>query len=351
VVSFAWGRGLGHVSRLIVVHRALSELGWDSLFLVEREQRMITDYGLAQVVIPTDEHSLIGEPLFGVEGMGNPRLARLIVHAVLSPDDVVLHDVTVQRQLYEQATRLGCRQVLIHRFQKNRPEPAAWVARHAPAIARVFMLGELSREDVREGIVLQGVSDVLRQPLAEVSVWPAGMPQPRIVVTAGGGGHADAEGFLTCALEGIARWERQEGQPASVYAVTGPHFQGTLTVPSGMRGSMLVTGYVGPRRSLYRETTAVVAHGGYNTVQELAFTGVPAVVVPGVRDFDDQRKHLDAAADHLNAIVTGAAPEGIADGLTRVLRRAVRRQRRPPPRGAWEIARAIAQSPAASAAE
>jgi hypothetical protein len=313
---------------------------------------MIADYGLAQVMIPTDEHSLVGEPLFGVEGMGNPGLARLIVDAVLSADDVVLHDVTVQRQLYEQATQLGCSQMLIHRFQKNRPEPAAWVAQHTPAIARVFVLGEPNRaEDVREGIVLQGVSDVLRQPLAEASVWPLRMPRPRIAVTAAGGGHADAEGFLTCALEGIARLERQEDRPISVYAVTGPHFRGAFTVPPGLRGSVLVTGYVGPRHSIYRDTTVVVAHGGYNTVQELAFTGVPAAVVPGVRDFDDQQKHLDAAADRLNAIVTAAAPERIAHALGRALRRTVRRQRRCPPKGAWEIAHAIAQSPAASATE
>lgn len=351
VVSFAWGRGLGHTSRLVAVHRALGDLGWDSLFLVEREQRMIADYGLAQVMIPTDEHSLVGEPLFGLEGLGNPRLARVIVDAVLSADDVVLHDVTIQRELYEQATRLGCKQMLIHRFQRNRPEPGAWVAWHAPNIGRVFLLGEPSREEVWEGIFLQGVPDVLRQPLAEESIWPPRMPQPRIAVTAAGGGHADAEDFLSCALQGIGLLERQEDRPVSVYVVTGPHFRGTFTVPPGLRGSVLITGYVGPRHSIYRDTTVVVAHGGYNTVQELAFTGVPAVVVPGVRDFDDQRKHLDAAADRLNAIVTDATPERIADGLARALRLTVRRQRRPPPRGTWEIARAIAQSAAASATE
>ncbi len=140
IVSFAWGLRLGHVSRLIAVHRALRDFGWDSLFLVERAQRMIADYQLPQVVIPTDRNSLIAEPLSGVEGMENPALARLIINAVLSINDVVLHDVIVHQDLYEQAARVGCRQMLIHRFHKNRPEIAVWVAQHAPSIQHVFVL-------------------------------------------------------------------------------------------------------------------------------------------------------------------------------------------------------------------
>ena len=63
VVSFSLSeRGLGHASRLVAVHMALRELGWDSLFLVERHQRLIADYGFRQVVVPHEEDDLISEP-------------------------------------------------------------------------------------------------------------------------------------------------------------------------------------------------------------------------------------------------------------------------------------------------
>ncbi|MGH8906118.1 MAG: glycosyltransferase [Egibacteraceae bacterium] len=345
VVSFAWGRGLGHVSRLIAVHRALGDLGWGSLFLVERQQRMIADYEFAQVMIPTDKDSLIAEPLKGVEGMGNPALARLIVDAVLSADDVVLHDVIVHRDLYEQGTRLGCRQMLTHRFHKNRPEPAIWVARHTPSIRQVFVLGKPEYEEAREGVALKGVHDVMRQPLAQESIWSEDMPRPRIVVTAAGGGHDDAKTFLTTALEGIRLFSLQSHKPLSVYVITGPNFHGTFAIPPGMKGSVRVTPYVGPRYSIYRDTTALVTHGGYNTVQELASTGMPAVVVVGVRTFDDQRVHLNAAADRLNAIIIEPTPENIADGLTKVIHHGTEGPRcATPPKGAWEIAHTITQT-------
>jgi len=344
VVSFAWGRGLGHVSRLIAVHRALGGLGWGSLFLVERRQRMIAEYEFDQVMTPTDKDSLVAEPLVGVERMGNPALARLIVDAVLSADDVVLHDVVVHRDLYEQGMRLGCRQMLTYRSVKNRPDPGSWVARHTPGIHHVFLLGNPEYRETREGVTLEGVHDVMRQPLAEESIWPEDTPRPRIVVTAAGGGHGDAKHFLTAALEGTRLFGSRARRAVSVYVVTGPHFHGTFAVPSGMNGIVRVTPYVGPRYSIYRDTTAVVAHGGYNTVQELASTGTPAVVVAGTRDFEDQRVHLNAAADRLVAVVTEATPEDIADGLTNVVQHSTDGPRRAiPPQGAWEIAYRITQ--------
>ncbi len=185
----------------------------------------------------------------------------------------------------------------------------------------------------------------MRQPLAENCIWSEDMPPPRIVVTAGGGGHADAEDFLTTALEGIARFSRQDHQPVSVYVITGPNFHGTFAIPRGMNGNVRVTSYIGPRYSIYCNTSALVTHAGYNTVQELASTATPAVVVLGVRNFDDQRVHLAAAADHLNAIITEPAQENIADSLTKVLQLDIARpQCASRPQGAWDIARAITQT-------
>ncbi|MFI7102967.1 glycosyltransferase [Streptomyces sp. NPDC050161] len=321
VVSFTWGRGLGHVSRLIAVHTELRARGWDSLLLTERHQRLIDDHGFPQTVLPTDAESLVGEPLHGTGPAVDHRLAQALVAQALRADDAVLHDVTVQRELYERAAHLSCPQFLVHRFQRNRPDPAAWVARHTPAIGRVYLLGDPGRHDVEHGVRLVGVPNVVRRLLGTRSPWPPDTSAMKIAVVAGGGGHADAPGFLNAALNGVREYARR-GVPegVDVLVLTGPHFEGQVLVPPGLPGPVRVAPYLGPGFDIYRHATAAITHAGYNTVQELVRSRVPTVVVPGVRDFDDQRVHLEAAAARLNAAVADADAHSVAQGLTAVLR-------------------------------
>ncbi|GAA3167432.1 MULTISPECIES: glycosyltransferase [Streptomyces] len=321
VVSFTWGRGLGHVSRLIAVHTELRALGWDSLLLTERPQRLIEDYGFAQIVVPTDAGSLIGEPLHGTGPAIDHGIARALVAGALRPTDVILHDVTVQRELYHRATRLGCPQFLLHRFQRNRPDPAAWVARHTPAIGTVYLLGEKGRRASVQGVRLVGVDHMVRRLLGHRSPWPDGTRAMRIAVVAGGGGHPDAPGFLTAALHGIRTYARRHAPDGiDVLVLAGPHFDGAVGIPPGMPGPVRVTPYLDPTYDPYRHATAALTHAGYNTVQELARSRVPTVVVPGRRDFDDQRVHLRAAASRIHAAVTEADGQAIAGALADVLR-------------------------------
>ncbi|MGC0418100.1 glycosyltransferase [Embleya sp. AB8] len=325
VVSFAWGRGLGHVSRLIAVHTELRELGWDSLLFTDRRQQLTEDHGFGQVVVPTDVDSLVGEPLYGTGPAVDHRPARALVAGALTRDDVVLHDVTVQRELYEEGVRLGSRQLLVHRYQRNRPDPAAWVAGQVPAIRRVYLLGATGHEESAHGVRLVGIPDVVRRPLDTRSPWPADTAEPRIAIVAGGGGHRDAAPFLDAALRAVRAYRDHDPRPADVLVLTGPNFRGTLTVPPGLAGPVRVTPYLGPTYDVYRHATVAITHGGYNTVQELARSGVPAVVVPGERDFDDQRVHLRAAASRLNALVVEADPGTMAKAIAA----AVRAGRRP----------------------
>ncbi|MFJ8473692.1 glycosyltransferase [Kitasatospora sp. NPDC094011] len=321
VVSFTWGRGLGHVSRQIAVHSELRGLGRDSLLLTERAQRLIDDYGFAQTVLPTDADSLVGEPLHGAGPTADHDLARVLVARVLRPDDVVLHDVTVQRELYERAERLGCPQFLVHRFQRNRPDPPDWVSRHTPAIGTVYLLGEPERQETVHGVRVLGVPNVVRRLLDDRSPWPEDTRALRIAVVAGGGGHDDAPGFLTAALHGIRAYASRRRAPAGVdvLVLTGPHFDGAVLVPAGMPGPVRVRPYLGPAFDVYRHADAAVTHAGYNTVQELVRSGVPAVAVPGVRDFDDQRVHLKAAACP-SVLVAEAEEQSVAHALTELLR-------------------------------
>ncbi|WP_331742956.1 glycosyltransferase [Kitasatospora sp. NBC_01300] len=321
VVSFTWGRGLGHVSRQIAVHSELRGLGWDSLLLTERAQRLIDDYGFTQTVLPTDADSLVGEALHGTGPAVDHGLARAMVTRVLRRDDVVLHDVTVQRELYDQAARLGCPQFLVHRFQRNRPDPPDWVSRHTPAIGTIYLLGEPGREETAHGVRVLGVPHVVRPLLDDRSPWPEDTRALRIAVVAGGGGHDDAPGFLTAALHGIREFARRRHAPADVdvLVLTGPHFDGAVLVPPGMPGPVRVRPYLGPAYDVYWHADAAITHAGYNTVQELVRSRVPAVAVPGVRDFDDQRVHLKAAACP-TMVVAAAEEHAIASALAEALK-------------------------------
>jgi hypothetical protein len=347
VVSFALNhQGLGHASRLIAVHTALRERGWDSLFLVEHPQQLIRDHGFVQVSVPAYPDSMVGESpgtaSGGDRGLAARSLAAIITSACVRPTDVVLHDVVVYRDLYDWVQRSGRCQLLIHRARVDRPDPAAWVAAQAPDIRRVYVLGDPGHRSIHNGIVVAGVSDVLRRPLHDRTIWRATDVGVRVSISAAGGGHGDAERFLGAALAGVRDFARNTGQEVSVFAISGPYFKGSVRVPPGMPGTVRVRGYLGPSYSIYRDTDLVVCHGGYNTVQELIHTGARAIAVPGSRLFDDQLARLEALAATADVIIADADPTSIAERLVEL---AARPARPPvvatPPTGAEEIARDI----------
>ncbi|MGI5519984.1 glycosyltransferase [Micromonospora sp. CA-259024] len=337
-VSFAWGnQALGHASRLAAVHTELRALGWDSLFFADQEHRLLRDHGFPQLVLPMYRECVIGEAwsgsaaaearqrlagaqmnesvrlraaaLLDAPAGDRRRLAELIVEEAAGHADLVLHDVLVHGALYATAARRQTPQAYLHRPRTDRPDPAAWVAAEVPAIGTVYAIGA----PVPAGSVrVREVADVIRRPLDDRPVWGPEDTGLRVAVTAGGGGHPDAEEFLTAAVAGVAAF--LGSRPASVLVVTGPFFTGRLTLPPVPGARVTVTGYVDPRHSLYRDTDLLVCQGGYNTVQEIRHHGVPVVAVPGPRMLDDQRGRLSSAGVR----VAGPVPDEIAAGLAEV---------------------------------
>jgi hypothetical protein len=306
-VSFSLSkRGVGHASRLIAVHGALRERGWRSLFLVERLQQMIADYGFDQVPVPEIVDGLVGERRTGIGDPGgrNGRLARMIVETCAEPEDVVLHDVVVYRPLYEWACARQRPQAYLGRARKDRTDPAAWLAAEAPGISTVFRLGR------------DGVPDVVRQPLGNKSIWSDCGGVTRIAVSAAGGGHDDAERFLDAALAGVADFARDTSRTVSVFVVLGPNFSGRVTVRAAISGNVSVTRYLDPWHSLYQGTDLLVCQGGYNTVQEVLRHGTRAVAVAGARPFDDQSARLAAVAGQALVRVAEPDPTSIAGHLS-----------------------------------
>lgn len=342
VLSFALNRkGMGHASRLVAVHAVLRELGWSSVFFVGHEHRIISDYGFDQIVIPerTPGDSETAESR-------KSRIRKAVIREVLSPGDVILHDVVVHPELHELAAAGGCFQGYIYRERKDQADPVPMILATAPAIDTIYVLGQDGDTRIRQGIRVRGVPDVVREGLGDKSVWVDGDEDLRIVVTAGGGGHPDAEPFLNAALAGVARLCAARAVRASVLAVTGPYFRGTVTVPPSAHVGVRVTPYIGPDHSLYAGADAVVAQGGYNTVQELKHNGVRAVTVPGERMLDDQHLRLSALAKRDHVVVSRPDPAEIGERLSELLHLPLVSPAATGPRaaGAVEIAHDIVQS-------
>jgi release factor glutamine methyltransferase len=317
-LSFCWNHeGLGHASRLTAVHSALAAEGWDSRFLVEHPQRLISDSGVPQVTIPSYRGCLRGDDWWG--GAGDSDLCRRVVAAAFEPRPaVIIHDVVVHDAVYAEAVATGARQVYLARPRSDVPDIAAWVLKHAPAIDTVFVLGRPGLRDVRGRLIVRGIENILRQPAEpRAGLW-TDEPRPRIVVSPGGGGHAGTGSFLSAALSALAK-VTADHSAATVRVILGPYLAETVEVPAGPHAVQVVP-YVDANVDLYRDTDLFVGLGGYNTVQEVAASGVRAVLVAAPRAVDDQLLRLrETFADVDQVGVARADADEIAATAEQVL--------------------------------
>jgi predicted glycosyltransferase len=252
--------------------------------------------------------------------------------------------------VYDWARRHGRPQAFIVRDRKDRTDQVAWLAAWAPAVDTVFLLGHRGYTTTRHGVTIEGVSDVMRQPLDNKSVWTDTTHAIRVAISAAGGGHHDGENFVDVALRGVAMFAADTGRTASVFVVLGPNFAGRVSVPAMAGASVTVVGYLDPWHSLYQDTDLVICQAGYNTVQELLHYRTPAVSVPGARPYDDQHARLAGIPDVPYIRVAHPDPASIATQLA-VVSAADRPVEAPnsPPDGAQEIANHLATRQASSA--
>lgn len=328
LASFALNStGLGHASRLVAIHDAVRRRhGLSSLFFTEHRIGLIDEYGFEQVVLPPYAGSLLGDVWWNRDE-GTPstvaraaELARTILSAVLAGRrGMVLHDVVVHEQLYLLARARKFRQALVYRPRSDVADPPAWLAERAPGVANMYLIGE--RESVRRnGVRAHAVPNVRREPRGDRSVWTGEQTGVRVAVSAGGGGHDDAESFVHTAVEAVARFADTASDPVSAFVVPGPFYGGDVVLPRNIDATVALRYYLPPEFALHRGTDVQVCQGGYNTIQELAASGAKAVVVPGRRMIDDQAARArELAARAPNLRVSGGDPAAIAAYLTELL--------------------------------
>lgn len=139
-----------------------------------------------------------------------------------------------------------------------------------------------------------------------------------ILLTLGGGGWKLANDLMKNLL--TAKTQILEKYPqARLIAIVGPHFDGELPqiddfVCYASRFEPCITDYL-------NVASAVVCMGGYNTVYEVATTGLPAVSVP-TTETDDFDGRTASYAQRFSHMVQGTAePEVLAHEVINVLAR------------------------------
>ena len=138
---------------------------------------------------------------------------------------------------------------------------------------RVFKTGE---------IISRNTDELFSKSLAREQL---GIPENAMVcyVTAGGGGDGEAETFWNSIIETL-----KEIEDIEFIIGAGPLYKG-----KEFRGSNIHWLYRYNAIEYFNAFDFAISAGGYNSVHELLFTKIPAILFPQLRHYDDQERRID----------------------------------------------------------
>ncbi len=291
------GLGLGHVTRLLGIARALRRLRRDAevLFLTSSEaDSVIYREGFAAVKVPSKtlrEQAGLGKGAF-------LRLAQNLTWSVLTSfdPDVLVVDTYPAGSFDELLPALRWRQKNVFVYREQRPEVAG--TELAQATLRLYDRILVPHPDVEDAgplpdpraalavgpVLIREKSELLDRRTARERL---GLPQDQALVWAafGGGGDPDAAASLEIARQAVATLPG-----ARLVAGLGPLAREAPDVP----GALTLARY--PMLPYLPAFDAAVSSTGYNSAHELLFAGVPSVLVPFPRQIDDQHARALAFA-------------------------------------------------------
>ncbi len=131
-----------------------------------------------------------------------------------------------------------------------------------------------------------------------------------VLITLGGGGDPDAESVLPVIIQ------RLRHHKVGIFVATGPL---SRKIPDGITAREWFPAW--PLSPWLPAFDFAVASGGYNTVTELSAAGIPSLLIPFDRDLDDQHKRVREAekAGWAISVASRRKPE-IEHRLDRLLR-------------------------------
>ncbi len=287
------GLGLGHVTRLLSIARALRRLSPDVevLFLTSSEaDGVIFREGFAAVKLPS---KTVREEV-GLERRRYLKLVQTVTWNTLSAfePDVLVVDTYPTGSFEELIPVLRWKQknVFVFREQREAAAQAPLLQATLPLYDAVIVPHTDARAvgPVPEPHKLRAVGPILIRERAELPTRDEARrrlglgPDERVVYASFGGG-GDPEGATALAL--TAEVVQSLGGLRLVVGSGPLQRKGPPVVP----GAMVVSG-IYPALDLLPAFDVAVTAAGYNAVHELCFAGVPAVLVPFERVLDDQEQ-------------------------------------------------------------
>lgn len=287
------GLGLGHVTRLLSIARALRRLspGVEVLFLTSSEaDGVIYREGFAAVKLPS---KTIREEV-GLDKRRYLKLAQTVTWNTLSAfdPDVLVVDTYPTGSFEELVPVLRWKQKSVFVFREQRPEAAADPLLQATlplydAVIvphrEVSVVGPLPEPQKARAVGPILIRERSELPSKDEAKRRLGFePHERLLYASFGGG-GDPEGAAALAL--VADVVRALGTHRLVVG-SGPLQKGRAPL---VPGATVVSG-VYPALDFLPAFEVALTAAGYNAVHELCFAGVPSVVLPFDRVLDDQHK-------------------------------------------------------------
>jgi UDP-N-acetylglucosamine--N-acetylmuramyl-(pentapeptide) pyrophosphoryl-undecaprenol N-acetylglucosamine transferase len=314
------GLGLGHVTRLLSIARALKRLSpeCEVLFLTSSEaDHVIYREGFAAVKLPS---KTIRERC-GLRKGSYLKLVQTVTWNTLAAfdPDVLVVDTYPTGSFEELIPALRWRQKNVFVFREQRAESAG--SELLQASLRLYDLILIPHDDVSlvgplpEPVKARAVGPILIRERQELpsraqARQALGLPEDATLLYASFGGGGDPEGARALTLTAqVAR----ELPGVRLVVGAGPLWREQLPA---LEGAVVLQGRY-PALDFLPAFDAAVTAAGYNAVHELLYAGVPSVFVPFERMVDDQEKRAREVA---------AAGAGLAcspltrEGLTRAVR-------------------------------
>jgi len=313
------GLGLGHVTRLLAIARAVRALSPDAqiLFLTTSEADwVIYREGFAAVKIPS--RSVL--PTAKLRPAVYTKLVQSVVMNVVSAFNpaILVADTFPAGASQELLSTLAweMRRAFVFRAQKsdraNDPFFQHSLARYDLCIAP----HDEGEEDIpvpasiklvwAGPIMIRSATEARTRAEARAAL---GLPiEGRIAyVTFGGGGDLEADEATRIAVDGAKRagW--------TVAVADAPLAR--IKVPD-RTGVFRVQHY--PMAEMLPAFDAAISAAGYNSVAELMHFGVPSVLIPFARGLDDQHARVQALVDAGAALTSPLTAEGIRSALDQI---------------------------------
>ena len=316
------GLGLGHVTRLLAIARAVRKRSPHSeiVFLTSSEaEDVVYREGFAAFKVPSKTLRSTGM----IRPVTYARMVQTVTLNLLASfhPHILVVDTFPAGAIQELLPVLhwDSRKVFVYRVQRPEIAGSALVQNSL----RLYDLAVIPhREDEGELPLPEGLDRVYTGPIIIRDRSEAkpkdearnilGLPAEGKVLylTFGGGGDADVQAALTVSLEALQRI-----QSLHVAVAAGPLFHGTL------RSTKCTTpvSYF-PMSELFTAFDAAISAAGYNSTMELLHHGVPTALVPFPRQVDDQEERARQLAEAGVALfVRTLEPQQIRDAALELL--------------------------------